>query len=112
MSYSADAVVNGLISYADNEVMVKLPTSGKWIMGTVMGIATTKVTKVAEVLQTNPIANMLEIVDENGNIDVDAIVNSMRESADRYGNLTLDVPFVGKMTFTASDVDRLRTYFG
>lgn len=110
MSYSTDQVVRGIINYADNEVMVKLPTTAKWVMGTIIGIASTKSTQVIENLKHNPIVNALGVVDEAGNIDVDTIILSMKDAAEKYGNLTLDVAMLGKMTFSAADIDRLRSY--
>lgn len=110
MNYSTEQVINGLISYADNEVMSKLPTSGKWVMGTAIGLATTKANNLVETLKTNTIVQMLGIVDEKGMIDVESLINAMKQSADKYGNISVDVPMIGKLTFTSSDVDRLRTY--
>lgn len=110
--YSAEQVVNGIIAYADNEVMVKLPTTGKWVMGTIIGIASQKVHRVVETLQDNIIVQMLDVVDESGNIDVDTVVVALKEASEKYGNLHIDLPLVGNMAFTSSDVEKLRTYIG
>lgn len=112
MSYTADQVIQGIINYADAEVINKLPTSGKWIVGTAIGLATTKTTSVIDTLRNNTLVTMLGIVDDNGNIDVDTLISSMRVSAEKYGKITVDVPLVGKLTFSASDVDTLRNYIG
>lgn len=110
MNYSTEQVINGIINYADNEVMHKLPTTGKWIMGTVIGIASNKASKVIDNLKSNPIIVALDIIDENGNIDADTLLQAMKESANHYGNVTLEVPMVGKLTFSSSDIDMLKSY--
>lgn len=110
MNYSTEQVIKGLINYADNEVMVKLPMSGKWIMGTVIGVAANKTGNIINGLKSNSIINMLGIIDEDGNIDIDTLITSMKQSADRYGKLTVEIPLVGSMTFSSSDIDRLRSY--
>lgn len=110
MKYSADQVVQGIINYADAEVMGKLPTTSKWIVGTAIGIASRKVNNVIDALRENSIVTTLDIIDEDGYIDVDDLIESMKEAAERYGNITLDLSMIGKMTFSADDVDRLRSY--
>lgn len=107
---TADRVLNGLISYADSEIMPKLPTSSKWVFGTGVNLATNKITDLIVNLQDNSIAKMLGIVDGNGEIDVDALILAMKQSADRYGDISFDVPLVGKLTFSSGDIDRLRNY--
>lgn len=110
MNYSADKVINGMIKYADSEIMTKLPTSGKWVFGTVVNLASKKMDEVIANLMSNTIVNMLGIVDDDGNIDVDSLIESMKMSANKYGSISFDVPLVGKMTFTSTDIDALRKY--
>lgn len=110
MNYNTEQIVKGIMRYADSEVMEKLPTSGQWIVGTFINLASDKVSNVAESLTENPIVKMLDIVDEDGLVDVDTLTEAIKSSADRYGKVTIEVPLVGKLTFSASDIDRLRTY--
>lgn len=110
MNYSAEQVINGLISYADNEVMGKLPTTGKWFMGTGIALASNKVSNVVDAMIDNTIVKMLGIVDEDRNIDVDTLISAMKESAEKYGKLTVNVPLVGNLTFSSDDVERLKNY--
>lgn len=110
MNHTPEQVINGLISYADNEIMNKLPTSGKWIMGTAIGLASNKVSNVVDSLVNNSIVKMMGIVDDDGRIDTEALIEAMKMSADKYGKITFDVPMVGKLTFSSADIDSLRTY--
>lgn len=110
MNYSVDQVVKGISNYADNEVMGKLPTSGKWILGTVITLAINNAYNIVDSLQHNPIMQMIGAIDEDGLINVDEIINAMREAADRYGNVVVNVPMLGSMTFSSADVERLRSY--
>lgn len=107
---NSDQVINGLIKYADAEIMGKLPTTGKWIAGTAIGIASNRANQIVDVLKENTIVRMLGIIDEKGDIDVDTLINAMKESANKYGKLTVDVPMIGRLTFSSSDVDMLRNY--
>lgn len=110
MTYSSDVVIQGIINYADNEIMNKLPTSGKWIVGTAMGLGSGKLIKVLDEVKDNKIVKMLDIVDENGNIDVDSLISAMKEAANKYGKMTVEIPMVGRLSFSSSDIDDLRRY--
>lgn len=110
MKLNAEQVMNGLINYADHEVMNKLPTAGKWVAGTAISLATSRVPQAIDSLRENVVVKMLGIIDDDGMIDVDGLIAAMKSSADRYGNISVDVPMVGKLTFSSADVDSLATY--
>lgn len=110
MKYSSEQVVNGIINYADNEIMSKLPTASKWIMGTGLVLAANKANKVAESLRDNAIVKMLDVMDEDGMVEVDELIDAMKASADKYGKVSVDVSMIGKLTFSSSDIDDLRRY--
>lgn len=110
MRYSSDQVVQGIINYADNEIINKLPIASKWILGTGIVLAANKVDKVVDSLRDNSVVKMFGLVDEDGMIEVDELMNAMKESADKYGKISFDVGMIGKMTFTSSDIDELRRY--
>lgn len=102
--------VNGLITYLDREVIPQLPTSGKWYVGTVAFLATTKTDIIFSQLQNTPMVKMLGIIDQEGLIDVDALATALKQSAEKYGKLQIIFPILGTMTFSSTDVDKLRTY--
>lgn len=110
MNYSTDQVINGLISYADNEVMKMLPTSGKWIVGSMITLMTAKVNEIANDLSNNEIIKMLHIVDDDGCWDVDAITDALKDSASKYGKISFDIPFVGVLAMSSEDIERIKSH--
>lgn len=110
MKVDSNKLINGIVNYADNEVISSLPTVGKWLLGTGIGITTTKVDDIVKSLNNNAIAKTLGIVDDNGLFDLDLIVENMKNSANRYGKMTIQVPLVGALTFSEADIDSLRNY--
>ena len=110
MRVSGDQLIRGVINYADNEVINNLPVSGKWVMGTGIGIATAKAQSIVAALQQHPVARAMGIVDDDGMIDLDLVAKCMKDSASRYGKMTLQVPLVGRLTFSDQDIDALRGY--
>lgn len=110
MGYTVERIMQGLSDYADAEVMRKLPTSGKWVMGTVISIANQKAHSLVDQLRDNPVVNMLGIIDENDYIDAEALFTALGNSAEKFGDITLDVPLVGRLTFTKNDVENAKRY--
>lgn len=102
--------LNGLVRYCDVDVIPQLPTSGKWIVGAMVIGATKKAENIITQLSSNPIVKSIGIIDENGLIDIDLLADSLRQSADKYGKLSVSLPVVGTMTFSASDIDRAKQY--
>lgn len=110
MYYNADKVMNGLVMFVDAEIINKLPTAGKWLLGSGIAIATSKANEIAKFISENTIAMSMGIVDESGNFDVDLILDNMKKSANKYGKMSIQIPVIGKMTFSESDIDLLKSY--
>ena len=96
--------------YADREVIPKLDTAGKWVVGSVITMTGNKINEVTTKLSTNPTAKAIGAVNEDGLFDVDKVIESLQNSANRYGNLSLNVPMIGVMTFTPDDVVKVGRY--
>lgn len=107
---TSEQIVNGLMRYTDREIIPKMGTAGKWIIGTAAGMIGQRAGSIANGLQSNSIAKMMGAVNEDGLFDIDLIAEHLRNSADRYGNMQLDVPLLGTMTFTADDVEKAKRY--
>lgn len=107
---TSEEIVNGLMRYADREVIPKLGTGGKWVVGAAIGMAGNKISEIARNLSTNSLAKAVGAVNEDGLFDVDKLTESLQNSANRYGNLSLNVPMLGTMTFTADDVNKVGKY--
>lgn len=107
---SSEQIIKGLARYADAEVLPHLSTSGKWIAGTAVAMALKNASGAINALQTNEALKMIGALNSDGLFNVDDIAASLRETADRYGKLVIDIPIVGTMTFNGSDVDTLAGY--
>lgn len=108
---NADEVVNGILRYAEHEVMPKLDTKSKIIMGTALGMATSSLDKAINALQGNELAQMIGAVNEDGLLDVDLIADNLKASSERYGNLSFTIPFTGGvMSFSPNDIDDVKRY--
>ena len=99
-------VVNGMSRYIDQEIVNKMQGWQKWALGAGAGIMMTRGANTFNALKNHPIVKMLEVIDENGMIDIDTIYSELRKQAEK-GSATIDIPMVGTITLTKDDVDKL-----
>lgn len=107
---STNDMINGIMRYADREVVTQLPTMGKWLLGTGLGVAGKKASDLAHDLENNQLLKTLGVVDADGRWDTDMIMDEMLQNAHKYGKATIDVPIIGSMTFSEADVQKLFRY--
>lgn len=107
--YNLDQVMMGLTKFIDNEILTKINGWQKWVIGTGLGIATTKMENVFNSLKNNELVKMLELIDDNDHINVDAIYNELMKQAQREP-ITIDLPMLGALTLKEQDVMSLYNY--
>lgn len=103
----------GIAAYLDAELMPQLPTKG-WesvVVGSAIGIAIKKMEKLIDKFKDNPMLQSLEIIGQDGSVDIDALRDSFKEQIAKQGYMEINnVPIVKKLTFRAEDVDKLYDY--
>lgn len=102
--------MNGVLSYIDAEIMPSLPTAGKWELGTLILLSTTKYNEIFKQVSSNPFLQSLNIVSLDGRIDVETLAYALKKSAEKYGGLEISMPFVGIMKFSADDVEKVKRH--
>lgn len=100
-----DQAMRGIMHFADTEIIPHLPT-GKGIgagiaLALVMDGGKTQLLKLRE----NPAVQMMQIMDEQGNIDIDRLYSAARPKFEN--KLSVSVPFIGDLKFDQNDVDKL-----
>ncbi len=63
-----------------------------------------------ETLKSNPVIQMLDIMDEDGNVDVEGLMSDIRSKIEEMGKLSLSIPLFGTFSFCPSDVEVLHRY--
>lgn len=107
--YSYDKVINGLSKYIDNEIVSKLPGWKKWILGTGMGMALSNSNNIYEQLKNNEFIKMLNIIDSNGNVNVEALYKELKKQAQK-GSATIEFPMIGAFMLNEQDIDKLYNF--
>lgn len=112
MLISKDKFVEGLLSYIEHEVMAPLPTYYKWGLGAIVFLFRKKSEELIDMLMKSPIIKSLDVVTEDGLIDVDTLCEALAHSAETYGDVEIENQFLGKMRFNKQDVLTLKRYIG
>lgn len=96
--------MEGILRYADKEIIPHLSTAGKWIAGTYVVMASSKYQTLINLLQDSPMIKPLGVFNAEGMIDEKSLFTALKESANKYGKMTISIPVVGTLTFSADDV--------
>jgi len=102
-------VVKGLEKYIDNEMLPKIPGWQKWVFGAAASIGISKHEELFNKLKNNSLVEMLNVIDNQNMIDIDALYTGFVEQAAK-SPATLQIPAVGAFTLNAQDVEKLYMY--
>ena len=107
--YSYNVVLKGIAKYIDNEIIAKINGWQKWVMGAGVGILLSNSTEFYNNLTQNEFVKMLNVIDKNGEIDVDKIYEEIKKQAQK-SSITFNAPIVGMITLNEKDVDKIYKY--
>ena len=116
-----ERVKNGISRYLDQELMPNLSDEKPilFAVGAFSALILNNVDKAILKYGENPVVKMTGIIDDNQNIDVDALAEVAKQSMKKYA-FSLDDFLVGKFSFlrghvntidfTPEDIDTLKRY--
>lgn len=107
--YSYDKVINGFAKYVDSEIVNKIPGWKKWIVGSGIGMMLSNTENVYSKIKDNEFIKMLNIIDEQGNVNVDDMYKELKKQAQK-SNATIELPMVGSFVLNEHDVDKLYNF--
>lgn len=106
-----EQVKSGIAAYLDTEVMPAFHGEGwkRVLVGTTIALALNKSDRYFEMLKGNQMVQALGVIDADGDIDVETLVPIVKEQLSKE-SMTLNIPMLGDLKFTSSDVDKLHDY--
>jgi hypothetical protein len=108
MIVTIDQAMRGAVRFADNEIIPHLP-GGKGIgAGIALALIMDGGRSRILALREHPAVKLMQIMDEQGNIDLDRLYNAARPKFEN--KLSVSVPFIGELKFDQNDVDKLYKY--
>ena len=96
----------GAAAYIEQEIIAKIDGWQKWVAGAAVSMALNRADGIFDVLKQNPAIKLLGVIDDSGNIDIEALYTEFKRQAQR-GPISFDVPMVGRLTLNESDVDKI-----
>lgn len=100
-------VQQGLTRYAETELTPKIEGWQKWVFGATISLSLSKINNIFIHLKDNAFIKMLDVIDENNHIDIDAIYKEFHKQA-QSGPVTFNVPVVNMpLTLNVNDVDKI-----
>ena len=102
-----EKVVDGIIRYLDREIFANMNNWQELIARIIVGRISENANAVKEYLTKNGFVKTLNVIDRDGNVNVEAILRDIKREIERKGALQVEVPLVGKLTFKPADVDVL-----
>ncbi len=108
MTVTIDQAMRGAVRFADNEIIPHLP-GGKGIgAGIMLALIMEGSREKVLALREHPAVKLMQIMDEQGNINLDRLYNAARPKFEN--KLSVSVPFIGELKFDQNDVDKLYKY--
>lgn len=108
MKVKFEKVVDGINRFIEKEIYGNLNDAQEIIVRLVIGRLNNNSDGIKEMLMTNGFARTLCLVDSEGNVEIDQLLQEIRREIERKGSLEFSVPLIGNIKFVASDVDVLK----
>lgn len=108
MKVEFEKVIDGMNRYIDREIYGNLNDLQELLARMAVGQINHNTDGIKKYLMTNGFCRTLCLVDSEGMVDIDRILQDLRTEIDRKGSIQVEIPLIGKLTFRANDVDILR----
>lgn len=107
MKCEFNRVIDGISRYLDAEVFAGMNQWQDFLARVVVGRIIGNEDALREKIVGNGFLRTFGVIDSEGMVDVKSLVCDVKRELARRGQVSFDVPLVGKLTFTPSDADVL-----
>lgn len=104
---SFDQVLDGLARYLNKNFYANLNDWQEIVARLAIGRIIGNPEALKQSLQANPFVRTFAIFDSEGNVDLEPIMRDLRKEIERKGKMTVEIPMLGKISFTGEDVTEL-----
>ena len=108
MKVRFEKVIDGINRFIDKEIYSNLNDAQEIMVRLIIGRLNNNTDGIKEMLMTNGFARTLCLVDSEGNVEIDQLLQDVRREIERKGSLEFSIPLIGKIKFVATDVDVLK----
>jgi hypothetical protein len=110
MKYKFEKVVESTAKWIGEKVYPKMNDLQEFVARMFVGRVLENEEKIKETLASNGMLRTFGFIDDEGMVDTDVLFGDIRREIERKGKLVINIPWIGKLTFTPEDVDELHNY--
>ena len=107
MKCEFNRVIDGISRYLDAEVFAGMNQWQDFIARVVVGRIIGNEEVLREKIVGNGFLRTFGVIDSEGMIDVTSLACDLKRELSKRGQMSFEVPLIGKLTFTPSDADVL-----
>ena len=104
-----EQIKNGFAKYVDAEFTNKMTGLKRWLVGGLTALVVMRAENIYNHMKDMAFVKMLDVIDEHGMIDIDAIYQAFLTQAQR-GEAVEILPQIGETKFNEHDVEMLYRY--
>ena len=108
MMVRLEKVIDGANRYIAREIYPNLNDLQELAARFVIGRINKNTDTLKALLTGNGFIRTLGLVDSDGMVDIEQLLNDVRQEIERKGSVQIDIPLFGKLTFKPEDVNVLR----
>lgn len=103
-----DTVIDGMAKYIDTYICKNLNDWQDIMVHMIVGRVYDNKAAIQKALTDNGFIRAFCVIDGDGKVDIERLLYELKAQIQRKQKVSISVPLLGTMTFTADDVDMLR----
>lgn len=103
-------VQNGLVKYIDTDILPHLTGIRKVGLGMYSALASQNIGKTILKYKDHPAIAMIDVIDENGNVDIDKLYQAAVPMFANGEKQSIDIPLIGELRIDRTDIEKLYQY--
>ena len=108
MTADFDTVIDGIAKYIDTYICKNLNDWQDIMVHMIVGRIYDNNFAIKKALIDNGFIRAFCVIDGDGNVDVERLLNELKAEIERKQKVSISVPLIGTMTFKPADVDTLK----
>lgn len=104
MKVKFESVIDGINRYLDKEIYGNLNDLQEFLARLAVGRINQNTANIKAALMNNGIAKTLCLVDSEGMVELDPLLQDIKKEIERKGCIQFEVPMIGKLTLDRKSV--------
>ena len=102
-----EKVISGILRYMDSEIYSGMNDWQQLAARIAVSRLVRNSDNIKQMLMNNAFVKTFAIMNDEGDVDVDGLMQDIKEQIESKGKLTISLPMFGTFSFVPADVDKL-----